>query len=150
MYTIRANHKDHWTLPQPVFRICDILVWIRILGPVHLLIDPDPALDPAIFVSDFQDANKEFFFSIFFSYCFLHCRYIFQPSKIKSHKEVTKQQKSRFFHIFCLLMEGSGSVQIITDTDPGGLKTYESNGSGSGSGKLTETFLHDGLAHRVK
>ncbi len=27
---------------------------------------------------------------------------------------------------FCLLVEGSGSVQIITALDPGGPKTYES------------------------
>jgi hypothetical protein len=36
----------------PVFRIHDVLVWIRIL-----LMDADQ--DPAIFVIDLQDANKK-------------------------------------------------------------------------------------------
>jgi hypothetical protein len=41
---------------------------------------------------------------------------------------VIKLWKSRFSSVFCLLMEGSGSVsvsiQIITDPDPRGPKTY--------------------------
>jgi hypothetical protein len=52
------------------------------------------------------------------------CRYIFQSSKIVSHKKVTEQQNQGFSSIFGLLMQGSGSVQIITDPDPGGPKTY--------------------------
>jgi hypothetical protein len=45
-------------------------------------------------------------------------------SKIKSPKEVTKQKESRFFLLFCLPIEGSGSV---CGSNP---LTY---GSGSGS-----------------
>ncbi len=43
-------------------------------------------------------------------------------SKIKSPKEVTKQLESRFFLLFCLLIEGSGSIPLT-------------NGSGSGMHK---------------
>jgi hypothetical protein len=48
-------------------------------------------------------------------------------------KPPDSRQKSRFFLIFYLLMEGSGSrsVQIITDPDPVGLKTDGSYGSGT-------------------
>jgi hypothetical protein len=51
--------------------------------------DPDPAQapDPAVFVIDLQDANKKLFFS---AYYFLKV-HLHHFSKIKSHKEVTKQ-----------------------------------------------------------
>jgi hypothetical protein len=46
-----------------VFRIHDILVWIRIRGPDS---------DPAIFVIDLQDVNKKLFFlNSFSAYYFL-------------------------------------------------------------------------------
>jgi hypothetical protein len=45
----------------------------------------------------------------FYAYSFLKV-HLHHSSKIKTHKEVTKV--SRFFFIFCLLMEGSGSVGI--------------------------------------
>ncbi len=38
------------------------------LYPHLWLMDPDPTLDPTSFFSDFKDANKLMFFSIFFSY----------------------------------------------------------------------------------
>jgi hypothetical protein len=46
---------------------------------------PDADPDPAIFVSDLQDINKKFF-----AYYFLKV-HLNHFSKIKSHKEVTKQ-----------------------------------------------------------
>jgi hypothetical protein len=46
--------------------------------------DPDPDADPAIFVSYLQDVNKNVF------------------SKVKSHKEVSKQQESMFFLLLLL------------------------------------------------
>jgi hypothetical protein len=51
---------------------------------------PDLApADPAFFVTDFQDANKNYFFSAYYPYFLqLHLQHF---SKIKSHKEVTKQ-----------------------------------------------------------
>jgi hypothetical protein len=59
----------------------------------------------------------------------LHLHYF---SKIKSHKEVTKQYELRFSNYFCLIIVGSGagcSVLLDPDPDPGGPKTYESSGS---------------------
>jgi hypothetical protein len=54
--------------------------------------DPDPAPDPAIFVSDLQDGNKKFFFPKFFCLLLIEGTvHLHKFSKIKSHKEVTKQ-----------------------------------------------------------
>jgi hypothetical protein len=54
--------------------------------------------DPAIFVINLQDANKKIFKKKFF------CLFLFEGtvhlhhfSKIKSQKEVTKQQELKFF-----------------------------------------------------
>jgi hypothetical protein len=52
--------------------------------------DPDPDPDPAIFVIDRQDANKKLIKKICSAYYFLKV-YLHHFSKIKSHKEVTKQ-----------------------------------------------------------
>jgi hypothetical protein len=52
--------------------------------------DSDPGADPAVFVSHLQDINKKLFFSKFFAYNFLNVHF-YHFSKIKSHKEVTKQ-----------------------------------------------------------
>jgi hypothetical protein len=55
--------------------------------PYFLLKDPDPASDPAIFVSNFQDgALKKSFFAYYFWK--LHLRNF---PRIKSHKKVTGQ-----------------------------------------------------------
>jgi hypothetical protein len=47
-------------LIQAVFRIRDILILIqiRIPGSVHLITDPDPAPDPARFVSGYKETDK--------------------------------------------------------------------------------------------
>jgi hypothetical protein len=54
--------------------------------------DPDAgsAPDPALFVSDLQDANKKQFFQNFCAYSFLKV-HLHHSLKMKSHKEVTKQ-----------------------------------------------------------
>ncbi len=80
------------------FWIRDILLWIRMRIRI---------LGSGPFVS----ANKNIFLLSFSAYSLLkvHLR---NSSKIKSHKEVTKQWKSRVLIIFCLLTEGSGSLQI--------------------------------------
>jgi hypothetical protein len=62
--------------------------------------DPDPHPDPAIFITDLQDANKKLFKS-FIAFYFLK-EHLHHFLKIKSPKEVTKQQKSRFFLLFLL------------------------------------------------
>ncbi len=51
--------------------------------------DPDVYADPAIFISDLQDVNKKIL--SFFAYNFLKVVHLHHFSKIKSHKEVTKQ-----------------------------------------------------------
>ncbi len=53
----------------------------------------DPASDPALFVSDLQDANKKYFFSLcLYAYSFLKVHW--HPcSRKKRRKEVTKQYR---------------------------------------------------------
>jgi hypothetical protein len=50
---------------RSVFRIQDILGWIRIRIRGSVPLDPDP--DPAIFVIDLQDASKKLIFNTLFS-----------------------------------------------------------------------------------
>ncbi len=67
--------------------------------------DPDSDLDPAIFIIGLKDAYKKVPLYNFFK-------------ETKSQKEVAKIKV--FLTIFCLLIEGSGSIPLT-------------NGSGSGS-----------------
>jgi hypothetical protein len=62
--------------------------------------DPDP--DPAIYVIDLQDANKKLIFLKQFSVYYFLKSHIHHFSKIKSSKEVSKQQEERFFLLFLL------------------------------------------------
>ncbi len=66
--------------------------------------DPDADPDPVIFVSDLQDVNRKLFiFSKFFLLTVLLMKvHLHHFSKIKSHKEVTKQEESMFFLLFLL------------------------------------------------
>ncbi len=76
-------------------------------GPDLCLTDPDPALDPAIFVSDLQDANINIIviFKFFCLLLFIGTLYIIFFPKIKNHKEVTKTVGINFFLL-------SGSVPL--------------------------------------
>jgi len=69
-----------------VFRIRDILVRNRTHTSKEWGSDPDPAL----FVSDLQDANKKLIFSNFLSLLLPEGTFT-AFFKDKSHKEVTKQ-----------------------------------------------------------
>ncbi len=75
------------------YRVCaELLMYSRYLllsrgaGP-----DPDPHprirtcdVDPALFVSDLQDTNKNiFFFSLFYAYSLLRVHFFHHSSKIK-------------------------------------------------------------------
>ncbi len=74
-------------LLSPVFWIRDILVriWIRILGSIPFT----NGSGTSFFVSDLQDANKNYNFSlIFYAYSFKKV-HLDNSSKKKSHKEVT-------------------------------------------------------------
>jgi hypothetical protein len=53
--------------------------------------DSDPDADPAIFVTDLQEANKKQIFSKIFSHYYFLKVHLHHFSKIKSQKEVTKQ-----------------------------------------------------------
>jgi hypothetical protein len=78
----------------------------NVLDPKHFGtdLDADLAPKPALFVSDLKMPTKNKFSCLFKSF-------FKDESHKKSHKTV---EKSKFFFIFCLLMEGSvsGSVQI--------------------------------------
>jgi hypothetical protein len=56
--------------------------------------------DLAIFVIDLQDANKKQICFLWFSAYFFLMVHLHHFSKIKSQKEVTKQQESRLLTIF--------------------------------------------------
>ncbi len=60
----------------------------------------DPDLDPAIFDINLQDANKKLILFKSFSAYYLLKVHLHDFSRIKSKKEVTKQQESHFFTIF--------------------------------------------------
>jgi hypothetical protein len=73
--------------------------------------DPDPNSDPdpAIFVVDLQDANKNLFFkTIFSAYYFLKVN-LHHFSKIKSQKESQNSRNQGYSYYFCMMIEGSGS-----------------------------------------
>ncbi len=78
-----------------VIRIGDILEKIQILGPYLWLMYQDA--DPAIFVRDLQDANKNFYFI----YKIL-CLFLFEGTfndysfKIKSHKKSYNSRNQGF------------------------------------------------------
>ncbi len=118
-------------LDQDPIRIRNTASWYKYLHtssvaePLYFDIDPDPQFwltdpDPAIFVIDLQDANKNFvFFQVF---CLLLRENLRHFSKIKSHKDVTKQNlvssNQGFSFYFCLMTEGSrsGSVSLKHST----------------------------------
>jgi hypothetical protein len=51
----------------------------------------DPAPDPSLFASDLQVANKNKNFVYYFLLIFFESTFTRHSSKIKSHKEATKQ-----------------------------------------------------------
>jgi hypothetical protein len=84
---VTAAHISQHIIFMSVFRIHDI--WIRIRGSMPLTI-MDPDADPAIFLTDLQDANKKLILKSFSAYYFLNV-HLHRFSRIKSLKEVTKQ-----------------------------------------------------------
>ncbi len=79
-------------------------------------------LDTALFYSDFQGVYKMGFFppSLLFIIAYITEGTVHLYQSLKSHKG----RNQRFFQFFGLLMEGSESVQIIMDPEPGGPKAY--------------------------
>jgi hypothetical protein len=74
--------------------------------------DLDPDSDPAIFVTDLQDANKKvFFYKSFSAYYFLK-GHILNFSNIKVKKKSQSSKNQGFFYYFCLVIEGSESITL--------------------------------------
>jgi hypothetical protein len=94
-------------------------------------VDPDPrdhgaGSRPALICSSFQDDNKnsKFFLLITVNYC----RYIsFRKQQVIKKSQTLKNQSFSIKHF--LLKDGSRSVQIITNPDPGGSKTFTTTDS---------------------
>jgi hypothetical protein len=80
-------------MKQTVFQIRDNLVRIQIRKSVTLTNGSGSSPDPALFVSDLQDAKKIFkiFFFLFSFYSLNVPVHLRHSSKIKSFKEFTKQ-----------------------------------------------------------
>jgi hypothetical protein len=57
--------------------------------------------------------------------------HLHHSSNIKVIKKTQNTRNQGFSYCFCLIMEGSGYVQIMMDLDPGGPKKYGPYGSGS-------------------
>ncbi len=89
----------------------DLYLWLTDLD-----VDPDPApdADPALFVSDLQDANK----SIFCFYDFFLFEGTFSSFfKVKkSYKEVTKNSRNQGFSSFFFLVDGRIRYRILSWT----------------------------------
>jgi hypothetical protein len=106
----------------PVFRIRDILGRIWILGSVPLTTDNKSGdsypvqIQLRIFLLwsvTFKTPRKKNIFPKIYAISFLKV-HLDHSSKIKSHKKVTKQKKSRFFFIFWLV---DGRIQIRIRTN---------------------------------
>ncbi len=104
--------------------IRDILVRIRRSVPLSYGSRSGSGFGSGLLFSSvaFQMLTKNKVFSNFFAFNVLKVPYIYISfQRQKNHKEVTKQK-----YIFCWMMEGSGSVKIMTDPDPEGPKKYGS------------------------
>ncbi len=94
------------------------MVLISVADPLHFGTDPD--LDPAIFVIDLQDANKKLILKKSLSAYYFLKVHLHHFSKIKSHKEVTKQRvlplhQCPGVHTNSPGGEGDGGVNILED-----------------------------------
>ena len=84
--------------------------------------------DPAIFVTDLQDAKKKLIKKKkIFPYYFLKV-HLLNFSKIKSQKESKNSRNQGFSYYFCMMIEGSGSGSIPLT-------------SGSGSGRPKNMWI---------
>ncbi len=102
--TIQTGMSE--TVPDPESFDTDFWYGSRSADPYHGLTDPDPAL----FVSDLQDANKKYFFSKFF------CLLLIEDTYTVHHcSNIYKTVKSRF----CLMMEVSRSTAVPLTNESG-------------------------------
>ncbi len=148
---------------QSVFRIHDILVWIRIRGSMPLTNGSGFGSGSCYFCHwPSRCQQKTNFLTQFFLLCYflkVHLHYFW---KIKSHKESQNSRIQGFSYYFCMMIEGSGSgfragsgrpknswirirnpgfnadqdphFCLHADSDPCGSGSREPNQCGSGSG----------------
>jgi hypothetical protein len=118
--------EDEVFFRTSVFRIHDILGWIRIriLGSMLLtngsgswIRIPDP--DPAIFVIDLQDASKKLIFNTIFSAYYFLKVLLHHFLKIKSQKESQNRSNQGFYYHFCMMIKGSGSIPLTSGSVSG-------------------------------
>ncbi len=112
------RHMVGFTISAAVFRIHDILMWIRIRGSVPLTTGSGCGSGSCYIRSlpsrrKQKNKNKKFF-------CLLLFEGIFKSFfKDKSPKEVTTQKDRGFSYYFCLMIEGSGSISLASGSGSG-------------------------------
>jgi hypothetical protein len=89
--------------------------------------DLDSDLEPAIFVSNIQDGNKQKSFSVSY-FLKVHLHHFSKRTVIKKSQNSRNQGLSSYF---CLMIKGSGAGCVP-----------RTNGSGSGSAPLAAGFLN--------
>jgi hypothetical protein len=107
------------------------LIRIRICGSMPLT-NPDPDLDPAIFVIDLQDASKKLIFNTVFSAYYFLKVHLYHFSKIKSQKESQNSRNQGISYYFCMMIDRSRSGP---KTGSGSESIPLTSGSGSGRPK---------------
>jgi hypothetical protein len=78
--------------------------------------DPDLDPDPAIFVTDLQEANKKLIKKVF-----LLITVLFEgtfTSFFKDKKSSRSEKTVGFSYYFCLMTEGSGSIPLTNGSGP--------------------------------
>ncbi len=96
--------------------------------------DPAPDPDPALFVSDFQDANKKILFLLS---CVFLKKQLHHSSKIKSHKEVSRNQGFSHFLVCC----GRIRIRICTNKLWIWMRSRKPKNIGYGLGTLPVTIF---------
>jgi hypothetical protein len=115
-----------WFLVVTVLRIVTIWYGSGSSDPFLWLTDPDPAL----FVSNLQDANKKLFCLLLFKGTF--ASFFTNKRSLRSHKTV---EIKVFLTIFAWWWDNPDPHIWLTDPDPGGPKTC-------GSGTLLCTYIY--------
>ena len=98
-----------------VFRIHDILGWIRIriLGSM-------PLTNGSGFVIDLQDVSKKLIFNTVFSAYYVLKVHLHHFSMIKSQKESQNRRNQGFAYYFCMMIKsGAGSIPLTSGSGSG-------------------------------
>jgi hypothetical protein len=102
--------------------------------------DPDPSISSLTFKMPTKNLLKKSFSACYF---FKVPVLLHHFSKVKSQKEITNQYKSRYFLLFCLMIEGSGSeagsgsIHLTNGSGSRSRRPKKTRGSGFGSGSAT-------------